>query len=240
MQSALYVSLSAQRVLQTQLETVAHNVANANTAGFRAGAVNFEALVSRTGETPVHFASEADFHVSSAQGTLKQTGNPLDVAVSGDAWFAVSTPAGMAYTRDGRMEISELGDLRSLTGYEFLDATGGPILVNPNGSSPVIHPDGRVEQDGRQIGNLGLFRIDPATMSERYDNSAVLTSAPGIAVAGGGENKIMQGFVESSNVDPAAEMVNLIAVTRAFESASATISRAEDALSNSIREIGGA
>ena len=99
MESSLYVATAAQRVLQKQLVTVANNVANSTTVGFRAENVNFDSLVSKTSSEPVHFPAVGGLYASTVQGTLIETGNPLDVALSGDGMFAIMTPAGVAYTR---------------------------------------------------------------------------------------------------------------------------------------------
>src|SRR3954451_6559244 len=102
MQAGLYVGLSAQIALQKRLETLANNVANANTAGFRAEEVRFETLLAQAGDKSVAYAATGDTFLSRKAGALVKTGNPLDIAVSGDGWLAVQGPGGPVYTRDGR------------------------------------------------------------------------------------------------------------------------------------------
>lgn len=101
MQSAVYVALSGQVALQRRMETIAHNVANSSTAGFRAENVflSRHSLPHRPGHHRLCLRRAA---VGEA-GEMKQTGNPLDVAVQGDGWLAIRTPDGTAYTRHGRM-----------------------------------------------------------------------------------------------------------------------------------------
>ena len=108
MQDGLYVALSSQVALEKRLVTIADNVANANTVGFRATQVKFEDVVTGTGERSVSFASAGDTYLSTNQGPLKQTGNPYDFAVRGDAWFAIDTPAGQVMTRDGRYNVAQV------------------------------------------------------------------------------------------------------------------------------------
>jgi flagellar basal-body rod protein FlgF len=102
--------LSAQVALDKRLTTIARNVANMNTVGYRADHVSFESLVSRRTDRPVAFTSTGNTFISREVGALIKTDNPLDVAVQGDAWLAIQTPAGTAYTRDGRMRMTENGD----------------------------------------------------------------------------------------------------------------------------------
>ena len=87
METSLYVATAGQRTLQKQLITVANNVANLKTAGFRAESVEFRDLVSRTGPEPVHYPVIAGLHASQEEGTKVPTGNPLDLALSGPGWF---------------------------------------------------------------------------------------------------------------------------------------------------------
>ncbi|MGI9462950.1 MAG: flagellar hook-basal body complex protein, partial [Aestuariivirgaceae bacterium] len=92
------VALSAQIALVKRLDTIAHNVANVSTAGFRADGVSFESLVSQQTKDPTAFASSGQTHVSRAAGPITNTNNPLDVAIQGDAWFAFEGPSGTVYT----------------------------------------------------------------------------------------------------------------------------------------------
>src|SRR6478735_370031 len=105
MQNGIYVALSAQMALQKRLDTIANNVANSGTAGYRAEEVKFETFLSQAGSNPIAFASAGDSYISRQAGELVQTENPLDVAVRGDAWLSIQTPSGPVYTRDGRMRM---------------------------------------------------------------------------------------------------------------------------------------
>ena len=238
MQSSIFVSTAAQRVAQTQLVTIANNIANANTVGFRAESVDFKSLVSRAGDEPVHFPTVSKIHSSNSQGTLIETGNPLDLALSGEGWFALQTPAGTAYTRDGRMVMSPFGELRSVNGHPILDAGNAPIQLNPNGSKPEITPDGRIFQDGLQIANIGVFELDQSNFSGRYENSSYISRIPGVPIVAGGTTSVIQGRTESSNVNPMQELAKLISVTRSFEQAASTIEKADQTIGSAIRTLG--
>ena len=116
MQSGLYVALSAQIALQNRLETIAQNVANGTSAGYRGSEMKFDAVLSKMSDPLVSFVSSGSGVIKRSSGEHVKTGNPLDVAVRGDGWLSVATPSGQAYTRDGRMRMTSAGDLVSMTG----------------------------------------------------------------------------------------------------------------------------
>ena len=240
MQSGLYVALSGQVALERRLQTIASNVANMNTAGYRADGVSFEAQMAKTGDVTVAFAGSGAGYISRRTGGISRTDNPLDVAVRGDAWLGVKTPAGTVYTRDGRMTIQESGQLTTLNGYPVLDAGGAPILLDASAGAPDIAGDGMISQNGVQVGALGLFSIDDDARLKRYDNSGVIPDKPATAVLDFTSNGIVQGFVEGSNVNPIMEMTKLIAVTRAFDGINAASEKSESSLTDAIKTLGSA
>jgi flagellar basal-body rod protein FlgF len=237
-QSNYYVTLSGLVALEQRLSTVANNIANMNTVGYRAGAVSFESVISKKGDTPVAYASAGVPHISRLSGSLLHTGNPLDIAVQGDAWFAVQTPAGTVYTRDGRMRLQPDGALQTLNGYPVLDAGNSPMLLEANGGSPTISQDGMVTQSGRQIGAVGLFTIDPKAKLTRYDNSGVISDKPGTAVLDFSATGIAQGFVEGANMNPVMEMAKMMMISRDFESISSAMSSSETSHKDAIKTLG--
>jgi flagellar basal-body rod protein FlgF len=240
MQSGLYVALSGQVALERRLQTIATNVANMNTAGYRADGVSFEALMAKTGGANVAFADKGTDFISRRTGAVSKTENPLDVAVQGDAWLAIKTPGGIAYTRDGRMTVNESGELTTLNGYSVLDAGGAAILVDPSAGAPDIARDGMISQKGNQVGALGLFTIDENAKLTRSDNSGVVPDKPANPVLDFTANGVAQGFVENSNVNPIMEMTKLIAVSRAFDGITAATEKSESSLTDAIKTLGSA
>ena len=238
MTSSIYVSLSAQMALQRRMETVANNVANLNTAGFRAEEVRFETVLSKMGAREVSYADSGESYISRRAGSVSPTGNPLDVAVSGDAWLSVSTPDGVAYTRDGRLQMTEAGDLVSVDGKPILDAGGAPIALDPSGGPVHIGADGSIVQGTIQVGALGLFNLPDTTRLQRYGETAVMSSEAGLPVEDVAAQGVRQGFLEGANVDPIVEMTKLITISRTFDSAASAIREGEDALSQAIRSLG--
>ena len=238
MQSNLYVALSAQVALNRRLEQIAHNVANANTAGFRADGVKFDALVARRANADVAYASEGTIYIERTSGPVSRTGNPLDLAVSGNGWFAIAAPGGTAHTRDGRFQMTESGALRTVAGYPVLDAGNTPLLLDPTGGPVEVAHDGMISQGGRQVGAVGVFAIDDDATLARVDNSAVRPDKPATALLDFSSSGVLQGFVEGSNVNPVSEMTRLIAVQRAFENVSASLDMADTTLQDAIKSLG--
>ncbi len=234
-----YVGLSAQIALDRRMEAIARNVANLGTAGYRAEGIKFESLLSsHLGEESVAYAAVDETYISRQAGPLSQTGNPLDVAVQGEAWLAIQTPGGTVYTRDGRMKVLETGELVSLNDHPILDAGGAPLLLDPVGGPPQIARDGMITQGGIEIGAIGLFAIDPQAQLSRRENSGVVPDQPAVAVLDFDANGVVQGFVEGANVNPVLELTKLIMVSRNFESASAVIAESEQSLDDAIKALG--
>ncbi len=237
MQSSLYVALSSQMALQRRLETIANNVANATTPGFRREEIKFEEMLNKSASEPVSFASSGDTFIKRDPGQTTRTGNPLDVAVQGDAWFAIQTPGGVAYTRDGRMQMTAEGELRSIAGYAMLDVGGAPIQVNPNGGPIKIAADGMITQNDLQMGAIGLFSIEPDAKLSRYDNSGVIPDKPAVPALDFNRVGVIQGHIEGSNVNPMWEMTQLIMASRGYDAVSSSINKSEDSLSEAIKAL---
>jgi flagellar basal-body rod protein FlgF len=238
MQATMYVALSGQIALERRMETIARNVANISTAGYRADEVKFETVLSQAGKDKVAFATAGETFISRQAGGLTHTNNMLDFAIDGDAWFAIQGENGPAYTRDGRMSIDVLGGLRTIAGLPVLDAGLAPIQLDPAGGQALVSRDGMITQDGEQIAGIGLFRIDNAAKLTRHGNSAVVPNIPAEAVIDFTKTGVVQGYVEGSNVNPMWEMTRLISVSRAFQSASTAISDAERTQQDAIRTLG--
>lgn len=242
MQSGLYVALSSQMALERRITTIADNMANINTAGYRATEVKFDEVLSKTRNdmnAKVAFVSQGNDYLSTRSGSLDRTGNPLDVAVKGDAWLSVDTPNGQVMTRDGRLTIREDGILVSTNGYPVLDAGGGQIELNRAGGEIKIGADGAIVQDDRQIALLGLYTADISQGYLRHDNSGITTVAAPQPVVNRNDAGIMQGYTEQSNVNGISEMMQLIQVNRAFDSISSVMRETESTFGEAIKTLGG-
>ena len=237
-QDGLYVALSAQIALERRLDTIADNVANSSTVGFRATGVKFEDVVSGLGEDSISFASAGDTYISDIKGPLRETGNPFDFAVRGDAWFGIETPAGTVMTRDGRFTMSENGQLVSIEGYAVLDAGGAPIQLDPRNGPPTAGADGTLRQGDQQVGALGLFEFEPGPNFVRFANSGIVPAGEPEPLVDRLDAGVAQGFLEESNVNPVLEITRLIKVQRAFENAAAMLRTTESSYTDAIKTLG--
>ncbi len=220
------------------METIANNVANMNTVGFRADGVSFATELAKAGDNNIAYVSTGTSYITRNTGAMVKTGNPFDVAVQGDGWIAIETANGVAYTRDGRMRISDDGALQTLNGNAVLDAGGAPIMLDPGASAPTISSDGMIAQDGKQVGAIGLYEIDADAKLTRTENSGVIPDKPPTPILDFTSNGVVQGFVESSNVNPIEEMTKLIAVTRAFDGVNSQVTQTESSLQDAIKTLG--
>lgn len=239
MQDGLYVALSSQIALERRLNTIADNVANMSTIGFRATGVRFEDVVTGTGEKSVSFASTGQTYMSAKNGSLRETGSPFDFAVQGDAWFAIDTPAGTVMTRDGRFTMRDTGQLVSINGYPVLDAGGAAIQLDPREGAPEVGRDGVIRQNGNLVASIGLFNFQPGSNFVRFENSGIVPASAPEPVVDRMDIGVAQGFLEESNVNPILEMTRLIMLQRAFEASSAMIAQTENTFDGAVKTLGG-
>ena len=178
----------------------------------RGGQIRDRAVARRA--RPVAYASAGKPYLSRKSGEIVRTDNLFDVALQGDAWLGIQTPSGPVYTRDGRMRMTETGELMTLNNQPVLDAGARRSRLEPNGGPPRIGRDGTITQNGRPIGALGLFKIDEQAELRRVESSGVVPDRPAtpwsIRQAG-----VHQGYIERANVNPVLEMTKLIMVQRA-------------------------
>ena len=237
MQNGLYIALSAQVSLQRRLDTIAANVANVNTPGYRAEGVTFQEEVAKAGDNRLSYVTSGENFVSRQAGPLIRTGNSLDIAIQGDGWFAVNDNGKTIYTRDGRMQISETGALQNVNGAAVLDAGGAPIQLDPAGGAPAIAGDGMITQGGRQVGAVGLFMLDDVKLT-RAGDSGFTTDKPGTVALDFTRNSVVQGAIEGANVNPVEEMTRLIALQRNFENVANEVNQTEGSLQDAIKSLG--
>lgn len=238
MQSGIYVGLSGQLALHKRLETVAHNVANVSTPGFRSEEVKFDTYLSRVPPNPVAFAETGGTYLSRQAGGLIRTDNPFDIAVQGNAWLSIDQNGQQVYTRDGRMTMGANGDLQTLNGDSILDAGGAAIVLNPNDGAPQIARDGAIFQNGQRVGAIGLFEIEDGAKLSRAGSSGVVPDRPAIPALDFAAVGIHQGFIEQSNVNPVLEMTQLIEIHRKFEALTNSLETADETLKRTISELG--
>ncbi len=238
MEVSSYVALSGQLTLEQRLSTLAGNIANANTAGFKAGAVDFKTLLANVGREGTAFAATAANTLDMSTGGMSHTGNPLDLAVSGPATFGYQSPQGTYYSRDGRLTITPDGQVQNLQGHSLMDASNSPISVEPSAGEATVGRDGSIVQGGKVVGQVGLFLLNVSDGYSRRGSSGIVPKAQPELVSDYTRNGVLQGYIEGSNVNPVTEMVNLIEVSRAFEAVSTFADKALEAERNAIETLG--
>jgi flagellar basal-body rod protein FlgF len=238
MSNATAISLSGLAVLERRLEAVAHNVANANSAGFKADAIRFSTHLERAGGAALAFAAQGGVRLDIAPGSIEATGNPLDLAVTGEAWFAQLHDDGIVYTRDGRVTLDAEGTLLSAEGAPLLDAGGAPMRINPQGGRASFTAEGVLMQDGRRVAALGLFNLPDNARISRAGGVAVNYDGFAEPVTDRRNLRVVPGHVEKANVSAIAEMASMITITRAFEGIANAMRAQEELHSNAIKALG--
>ncbi|NIY73303.1 flagellar hook-basal body complex protein [Marivivens donghaensis] len=230
MMDAITTSLSRQSGLMTEMQTIANNIANANTAGFRSAGITFSEFLNSAGSVSMSAARAHHFSVS--QGALAQTGGTYDLAIEGDGFFLVETPEGQRLTRAGNFTPNEMGDLVTMDGHPVLDSGGAPVFVPIGAGSVGIAPDGTISADGQIVGQVGIWQpADPLTMRR---TEGTRFAADGYEPA---EGRMVQGFVEQSNVDPILQISRLIEVQRAYELGQSFSEREDERVRNALGTI---
>ena len=215
MDNTSYVALSRQLTLERQMAVVAGNIANMNTHGFKTEHLIFEEVLERAGQPGrVAFVQDVGLIRDLGPGALETTGNPLDVAINGEGYFTVETPAGPRFTRAGHFSLDGNGALVTSGGHLLLDAGGAAIQLPPGVGELSIARDGTISTaDGIQ-GQIGLVRFADDTRLRREGDSLLATEQVPEPVA---EPEIAQGRLERSNVQPILEMTRMMETVRAFQ-----------------------
>ncbi|PWC42572.1 flagellar basal-body rod protein FlgF [Azospirillum sp. TSO22-1] len=237
MDNSLYVGLSRQVALRRQLEVVANNIANMNTAGFRGERMLFEAAMEPGGTRPndrIAFTIDRATYTDMRQGGFKETGNPYDVAIDGDGWLQVQTPDGVRYTRDGRMRRDNEGQLVNVNGHPVVDDNGQPISIPSDRSHVSVSTDGVVSADNEMIGRLRPVRFDNPQALRQVGDVLFAADAPARPAP---QARLVQGKVEQSNVQGIAEMTRMMELSRDYQSVTRMVDEGQDLLRSAINRL---
>ena len=233
MQSAMFGAMNSEH----RLDMIANNLANANTTGYKKDRVAFHDVFQRFAHDylndsrtflrdkslwpEAHVMAKprlSDERIDFSQGSLEETGDPLDFALHGDGFFRVQTPEGMFYTRAGNFELTADGRVITPQGFELLTAGGGPLTIPPGSGTPQVDSSGQVSVNGGVIAQIGVTGISDLTAMEKVGNNLyrIREGADAQEVAAP-DTQVEQGFTEKANVEIVTEMVSMIEVQRAFE-----------------------
>ncbi len=216
-----------------QNEVIANNLANLNTRGFKKDLIFFEMLKNNDTNTKARQAT--DF----SQGTLTETNNPLDLALSGRGFFTIQTDQGLAFTRDGHFKVDADGVLRTQQGYAVL-GEGGEIVLVDDQLKPeqiTITRDGEIYLGDTYIDRLAITDFeDYSKLQKRGENMFVVDDS--VQPIDLEKPEIQQGFLEEANVNPAEEMIQLIEVQRKFESIQRMVRTLDETFHKAATEVG--
>ncbi|MEM8767860.1 MAG: flagellar basal-body rod protein FlgF [Pseudomonadota bacterium] len=224
MDELIYVAMNGAKQLERAQAINSHNLANANTVGFRAQLHNFQGIdVEGPGyETRVNTVVTPGGW-SANRGALVTTGNDLDIAVSGNGWLAVQAPDGSeAYTRAGDLRITALGVLTNGAGHPVLGESGGPVSIPPH-SKVSIGDDGTISFIGRGQGAEAMAPlariklVNPPAEDLVKGGDGLMRMADGTTASADAEVQITAGVLEGSNVNVVDAMVEMISLSRRYE-----------------------
>jgi flagellar basal-body rod protein FlgF len=250
MENILLIALSRQTALRRELEVVANNIANINTTGFKAdGAVFSELLTPEAraeqfigSDQVMSFVQDRMTWHDMNQGTVQQTGNPLDVAIDGQGMLVVQTAAGERYTRNGSLQLNGAGEIVTTSGDRVMGESG-PIVLASTDRDIVITKDGtiRVRESLSLNSDSTRGRLRVVTFANpqvlQKDGSNTFKAPDGVQPQPAAKVNIVQGAIEKSNVQSVLEMTRMIEVTRAYTEVANIIQQQNELRRNSIQQL---
>ena len=234
MQDSMYSAMFGAMSNEIRMDNIANNLANVNTTGFKKDKVAFHDTFQRFAHDylvdgrPYMRADElwprADViakprlsgqQIDFSQGNLQQTGNPLDLALSGEGFFRIRTGNGDYLTRNGSFQLSGDGRLVTEQGFEVL-GSGGPVIL-PQGAPVTIDTQGVIRSGNDQVGQLDVVTVSDFKALEKLGNNLYgLKDTAGAQELPAEDVTVEQGYLEKGNVNVVTEMVEMIEVQRAF------------------------
>ncbi|MEW6102469.1 MAG: flagellar basal-body rod protein FlgF [bacterium] len=253
MERGLYTAAMGMNSLWGNIETIANNLANVETSGYKRdemvfkelGSFKINRLYDEIVETPIGASDPApfvgelpkgvaidDIATIHTQGAIKYTENPLDLAINSDGFFAVETPNGEMYTRNGAFTLDKDGFLETISGYRVLSTLNTPIQIqDPNF---VVTENGTIMVGSEEIANLKIVDFeDKGNLYKIGDSLFKTDQMPRSAFF-----EVKQGYLESSNCEPILEMVRMIEVQRLYEANQKVALTYDELLSRSINDLG--
>ncbi len=234
----LYVAAEGMAARQKAQDAIANNLANLNTTGFKADRPVFETFYERQiyrvqgmQAQPIGALSAGvilrEFYTDLQPGAIITTGNPLDVAIDGEGFFAVQTPQGVRYTRNGAFQLNAQGILTTREGYPVLGINNQPLAL-PSTAAIHIGENGAVLANGAQVGQLLVVQGNLTKDPDGYFVGAVQPAA---------NPRVVAGALEASNVNMVREMVSMIELIRAYETHQRAIHAHDETLGRAINEL---
>ena len=242
MENALLVGLSRQVVLKRQMEVVANNLANMNTAGYKSGTLLFEEHLAPIAQMndlagsdkQISFVLDNSIYRSFEEGSFEQSSNDLDVAISGDGWLVVQTPDGDRYTRNGQFKLDAEGQLVTAAGFPVL-GEGGPITFSEQDTGIEIAHDGTISTNQGIKDRLQVVQFENNAVLKKQGETLFSTEQQPDPAE---DARVLQGVIEKSNVKPISELSRMIETVRAYTTMAQTLSQAQDLRRDAIEQLG--
>jgi flagellar basal-body rod protein FlgF len=233
------IAASGLRARMESLDLLANNIANATTGGYKADREFYSLYVAPEAAGNDSLSTMPVIErpwVDHAQGALRPTGNPLDVALSGKGFFAVNGPSGPLYTRNGNFRLAADGGLTSSDGYPVRDLQGTPLTLQT--TRPLeISSDGTVTQDGVVAGRLEIVDFASTVGLSKQGSNYFRVTDPSTRPSAASATSVEQGHLESSNTGTAESAVRLVSVMRQFEMLQKAVSLGTEMNKKAIEEV---
>jgi flagellar basal-body rod protein FlgF len=233
--SGIYVATAGATAQSAALDATANNIANASTAGFRSDRVVFREALTAARSADVASVSPATSRIDTQAGALTTTDNPLDLALEGDGYFGVETPNGPRYTRAGNFRLDAERTVVTADGHAVRGEGGAPIVVPPETTMIAVASDGAISADGEPIGKLELVQFAGNQLQRQGGTLYAATGTP----AAGDAPLVRSGMLEASNVNVVRGVVDLVKVSRSYESLMRVIQSYHEVESRAARDLGG-
>lgn len=247
MENAIYATISHSMALRREMDVVANNIANMNTVSFKSQRpVFYEYVADASGAGPrvdvlaretgdLSMVIDGGVARDLRQGDMEQTGGIFDVAVEGDGYMVVGTDHGPRYTRHGRLAVDVERRLVDVNGLPVLGTGDQPITIPGGAQSIMIQGDGTVLADGTRTGQVRLVTFaEPQAMVPLGGGLLAANEVPQDAQ----DTRLVQGMIETSNVEPISEMSRMIDISRKYESAQRLLQAEDDRLRSAIQTLG--
>ncbi len=237
MENITYIGLSQQMALYHQMDMVANNIANMNTPGFKSQSLLFKEYVNQTKAEGEKISQVQDYgsYRDTKQGALTQTSNKLDAAIQGKGYFAVQTPQGVRYTRNGSFSLDSSGNIVTKSGDQVMSSSGGPLTIPQGAADITIMQDGEVSTDKGAVGTLKVASFP--------NEQGLVASGAGLYDARGeleqpvDKPQVMEGFLEGSNVQSITEMNKMINISRMYQAVQHILLADHDAARTMIQKL---
>lgn len=237
MENSLYIGLSKQVALRSDMNIIANNVANVNTPGFRGQNMVFSEYVAdpRYMEEDISMVMDYGQYQMTDPGSLKETGAPLDIALVGNGFLGIQTPEGIQYTRAGNLTMDAEGVVRNARGLPVASAGGGDIVIPSDAKEIRIDQKGVITSEQGQIGQLLISEFNNYQRLNPQGNGLYATDEPPLENEG---TAVKQGYIEGSNVQAVVEMTRMIDVLREYQMVQNIMTSEHERLRSSAQRLG--